>query len=48
MKSPELYSKYFIGAIEKDHPEYYIKLLALRKMIQIPGYKESTMAENVR
>jgi hypothetical protein len=36
-----------MAAIEKDHPEYYIKLLALRKMIQIPGYKEPTMAEVV-
>jgi hypothetical protein len=36
-----------MAAIEKDHPEYYIKLLALRKMVQIPGYKEPTMAEVV-
>ena len=36
-----------MGAIEKDHPDFYVKLLALRKMIQIPGYKEPTMAEVV-
>ena len=35
------------GAIEKEHPEFYFKLLALTKMIQILGYKEPTMAEVV-
>jgi hypothetical protein len=36
-----------MAAIERNHPDYYLKLLALRKMIKIPGYKEAAMAEVV-
>lgn len=39
--------KPLMNAIEKDFPEYYTKLLGVRKLITIPGYKESIMAEVV-